>query len=230
MTTTKETSKEQAMKLINKIAAVAALTLAAFVAGPSAHAANANLNINATVTITVILQIDWYGAGAGADRTVHGNGTDSPTTLGAVQQADVTWLIDGDGGTGGQQTVAQGAGAIATDTGEQDAALQFVIQQNGNSRVDITTEADNTLPSAGAWATSADTSAGAMEFVMEMSVDDGANYYVITNALTSPGAVLDDVVAGGTKTTLDLRFTPPTTVTNAGVSQTIVVHFLAALG
>jgi hypothetical protein len=233
MNRTKETSKELPMKLTNKIAAVAALTLAAFLAGPAAHAANSTLNINATVTITVILQIDWYGAGAGADRTVHGLGS-AGTTLGAVQQADVTWTIDGSpgsGGTAGLQTVDQNTGPYFTsgaDTAATDSALQFVIQQNGNSRVDITAQADATS-SQGNWTNGA--AAGVSTYLMEASVDDGTSYDRVTDSLTNlGGGVLDDIVAGGTKVTVDLRFTPPTAVTNAGVVNTIVVNFVAALG
>lgn len=228
-------NKESAMKLSNKLAAVAALTLAAFVAGPAAYAANASLNIQTTVTITVILQIEWYGAGAGADRTVHGLGS-AGTTLTANQTAEVTWTIDGDpgaSGVAGVQTVDQGSGPYFTsgaDVNDTDSALQFVIQNKGNSRIDITSSAiaDPSPSTAVTWTNGA--AAGANTYLMEASVDDGTSWDRITGALTNlGGGVLDDIIVDAKKT-IDLRFTPPTTTTTAGELIEINVAFTAAAG
>lgn len=184
--------------------------------------ASSTLNINATVTISATVDIAWYGAANGVDdanRTVDGTGAGTALTANAT--SDRSWALG---------SLAQGGAAVSTAAGG-DAALQFTIRNVGNCRVDYTARATASTSTVGTtWSAAA--AAGSSAFVMDASTDAGTNWDNLTGSYADPNAAgsrwKDKAVSSLLK--LDLRFTPPSSVDNAGESTTITVSVTAAAG
>jgi hypothetical protein len=206
------------MNLLKKLTAALAC-LFTWVLGPVAHAVD-SLNINVNVTITAIVSIAWYGNVAdAANSTIEGNGA-TPTTLVADQTGDVTWALGDElmENTPPLTTVASG-----------DDAIQFVVHNDSNCRVDYQAKAAVTPSLIGTTWTIGATPA-TNRYVMEISANGGATWNFLTDTYAEPDAALWTDHIKGALLPLELTFTPPTWVDNGGELSVVTVSVLAALG
>jgi hypothetical protein len=206
------------MKLLKKLTTALACACT-WLLTPVAHAVD-SLNINVNVTITAIVSIAWYGNVAdAANSTVEGNGA-TPTTLVADQTGDVTWALGDElmENTPPLTTVASG-----------DDAIQFVVVNSSNCRVDYQAKATVTPSLIGVtWTIGA--TPGTNRYVMEISANGGSTWNFLTDTYAEPDAALYTDHVRDALLPLELTFTPPVWVDNGGELSVVTVSVLAALG
>lgn len=209
------------MNMMRKLSVVAVGVVASFLASSPAYAVS-SLTINVNVTVTAVIAITWYGnAGDAANSTVHGNAGAS-TTLVADQTADVSWNL---------ANTTEGAAAVSTAGADPDAALQFVVKNVGNTRMDFTARAVANASVLGTtWTAGA--AAASNVFKLDASTNGGTNWDNLTGAYADPdvGTSRWDDKAVSSLTTIELRFAPPTAIDNGGEAQVIKVGIQAASG